>query len=230
MSAAYGPHGSEYHAPTAYPPTLANHIAHQRIARQALPRRGSESSYLATHDALHSAVPHPYALALSAALASESKQLILPDGLGPVRNKPARARVNLPGPKGQEIPKAIRKNTSSTDLTSGGRSASEEGDSVNLAELKLHPCDFEGCCRVFKRLEHKRRHQRSHTQEKPYQCPVEGCKRFFSRSDNLTQHRRTHERNGRTQRITLANLQHCGAYGMTSGSVPFEQMNRIHAA
>lgn len=160
MSAAYGPHGSEYHAPTAYPPTLANHIAHQRIARQALPRRGSESSYLATHDALHSAVPHPYALALSAALASESKQLILPDGLGPVRNKPARARVNLPGPKGQEIPKAIRKNTSSTDLTSGGRSASEEGDSVNLAELKLHPCDFEGCCRVFKRLEHKRRHQR----------------------------------------------------------------------
>jgi hypothetical protein len=52
---------------------------------------------------------------------------------------------------------------------------------------------------------------RSHTQEKPYQCPIEGCKRFFSRSDNLTQHRRTHERNGRTQRLTLANLQQCGS-------------------
>lgn len=158
VSPAYGYQGGEYHA-TSYAPTLINHIAHQRVARAALPRRGSESSYLASHNAAHAAGSHPYALALSAALASDSKQIILPDNLGPVRNKPARARVNLPGPKGQEIPKANRKGSTSADLSQGGYPA-EEVEGINLAELKLHPCDFEGCCRVFKRLEHKRRHQR----------------------------------------------------------------------
>lgn len=28
------------------------------------------------------------------------------------------------------------------------------------SELKLHSCDFEGCNRFFRRLEHKRRHER----------------------------------------------------------------------
>lgn len=71
-------------------------------------------------------------------------------------------------------------------------------------------------------------HYRSHTQEKPYQCPVEGCKRFFY---NLTQHKRTHERNGRTQRLTLANLQqHCAPFGLVTGGVPYEHLNQVHAA
>ena len=49
------------------------------------------------------------------------------------------------------------------------------------------------CGRLFKRLEHLKRHVRTHTQERPYICPL--CSKAFSRSDNLAQHRRTHETN-----------------------------------
>lgn len=142
----------EYIGPM-YPPTLANHMAHQRIARAALPRRGSESSYLATHGSTH-----PYASAIQGSLLS--KKVMLPDSIGPARNKPTKSsRSNLPGPKGQEIPKAYRKGSTATSLVQEGYYP-EEVEGINLAEMKLHPCDFEGCCRVFKRLEHKRRHQR----------------------------------------------------------------------
>ncbi|KAJ3314698.1 homeodomain transcription factor ste12 [Boothiomyces sp. JEL0838] len=57
---------------------------------------------------------------------------------------------------------------------------------------KTHVCPFETCGRQFKRLEHLRRHVRSHTGEKPYVCTVPDCGRSFARSDHLTQHMRTH--------------------------------------
>lgn len=151
-------HGNGGYCSPVYPPSLANHIAHQRVARAALPRRGSESSYLATHASAHMSA-HPYALALQAALATNSKEFVLPDSVGPARNKAVRGRSTLPGPKGQEIPKVYRRGSTAVNLVQEGY-VPEEVESINLAEMKLHPCDFEGCCRVFKRLEHKRRHQR----------------------------------------------------------------------
>lgn len=56
---------------------------------------------------------------------------------------------------------------------------------------KSHSCPIPSCGRLFKRLEHLKRHVRTHTQERPYVCPH--CGKAFSRSDNLAQHRRTHE-------------------------------------
>ncbi|KAK4997055.1 hypothetical protein LTR28_014095 [Elasticomyces elasticus] len=56
---------------------------------------------------------------------------------------------------------------------------------------KSHSCPIPMCGRLFKRLEHLKRHVRTHTQERPYICQL--CNRAFSRSDNLAQHRRTHE-------------------------------------
>ena len=56
---------------------------------------------------------------------------------------------------------------------------------------KSHSCPIPMCGRLFKRLEHLKRHVRTHTQERPYLCNL--CQKAFSRSDNLAQHRRTHE-------------------------------------
>ena len=58
---------------------------------------------------------------------------------------------------------------------------------------KSHSCPIPMCGRLFKRLEHLKRHVRTHTQERPYLCTL--CNKAFSRSDNLAQHRRTHETN-----------------------------------
>ncbi|KAH7328436.1 STE like transcription factor-domain-containing protein [Stachybotrys elegans] len=51
---------------------------------------------------------------------------------------------------------------------------------------KSHSCPIPTCGRLFKRLEHLKRHVRTHTQEKPYICPH--CSKAFSRSDNLAQY------------------------------------------
>ncbi|KIJ64341.1 hypothetical protein HYDPIDRAFT_112337 [Hydnomerulius pinastri MD-312] len=57
---------------------------------------------------------------------------------------------------------------------------------------KAFVCPLFSCGRLFKRMEHLKRHVRTHTMERPYQC--ERCKKRFSRSDNLNQHLRIHAR------------------------------------
>lgn len=49
---------------------------------------------------------------------------------------------------------------------------------------RLHQCAV--CLRSFARLEHLKRHERSHTKEKPFDCGV--CGRKFSRRDLLLRH------------------------------------------
>ncbi|KZT68631.1 hypothetical protein DAEQUDRAFT_324829 [Daedalea quercina L-15889] len=57
---------------------------------------------------------------------------------------------------------------------------------------KAFVCPLFSCGRMFKRMEHLKRHLRTHTLERPYQCAR--CQKRFSRSDNLAQHQRTHLR------------------------------------
>jgi transcription factor STE12 len=51
---------------------------------------------------------------------------------------------------------------------------------------KTFTCPVPTCGRLFKRLEHLKRHVRTHTQERPYVCGI--CTKKFSRSDNLAQY------------------------------------------
>ncbi|KAH6611023.1 transcription factor stea [Trichoderma cornu-damae] len=90
----------------------------------------------------------------------------------------------------------------SDDMSADGRPMMGSGivrraRSATVMELgpyphKSHSCPIPTCGRLFKRLEHLKRHVRTHTQEKPYICPH--CSKAFSRSDNLAQHKRTHSR------------------------------------
>ncbi|KAL2141817.1 hypothetical protein VTI28DRAFT_1904 [Corynascus sepedonium] len=80
----------------------------------------------------------------------------------------------------------------------GGPNVVRRARSATVMELgpypqKSHTCPIPSCGRLFKRLEHLKRHVRTHTQERPYICPY--CSKAFSRSDNLAQHKRTHDRN-----------------------------------
>jgi transcription factor STE12 len=72
----------------------------------------------------------------------------------------------------------------------GGAGPIRRARSATMMELgpypqKSHSCPIPTCGRLFKRLEHLKRHVRTHTQERPYICPH--CNKAFSRSDNLAQ-------------------------------------------
>jgi transcription factor STE12 len=75
-----------------------------------------------------------------------------------------------------------------------GGSASHSSSSLPATSqrVKAFSCPLFSCGRLFKRLEHLKRHMRTHTMERPFQCPI--CPKRFSRSDNLTQHARIHTR------------------------------------
>lgn len=91
--------------------------------------------------------------------------------------------------------------------TRAGKVKSHGTRAIVLADgdEKIHSCSYPGCGKRFKRSEHTRRHEKTHTDEKNYGCDIIGCGRFFSRSDNLTQHKKTHERAGRNTSNVKAN-------------------------
>ena len=83
---------------------------------------------------------------------------------------------------------------------------------------KVYSCPLPQCARLFKRLEHLKRHFRTHTMERPYSCNM--CGKHFSRTDNLAQHKKTHNRS--TKSVGLVRSKSSGKLNTALGKVAFE--------
>ncbi|KAF1927726.1 uncharacterized protein M421DRAFT_64500 [Didymella exigua CBS 183.55] len=76
------------------------------------------------------------------------------------------------------------------------------------------------CTRSFARLEHLKRHERSHTKEKPFECPQ--CTRCFARRDLLLRHQqKLHQQGATSSRPRNARRE------STTGLPPTNGTNRV---
>lgn len=76
----------------------------------------------------------------------------------------------------------VNKQARGTTAAKSGAASKKKAAKPDRA--KPHVCPT--CTRAFARLEHLKRHQRSHTNEKPYQCAA--CGRCFARRDLVLRH------------------------------------------
>jgi hypothetical protein len=111
-------------------------------------------------------------------------------------NSTATAAANLFGMfsifEGSPTYKQRRRRASSCAGVNVSHNSPPMRSSTTPYPVKTYTCPLPTCGRLFKRLEHLKRHVRTHTMERPYSCSI--CGKRFSRSDNLAQHRKTHER------------------------------------
>lgn len=75
-------------------------------------------------------------------------------------------------------------NTEASTITVNTRTPGPKAPAAKTDRPRPHVCAT--CLRPFARLEHLKRHERSHTKEKPFECDV--CKRCFARRDLLLRH------------------------------------------
>lgn len=88
-----------------------------------------------------------------------------------------------------EFPSEMRRFSCSSLTTRPRQSLPRPSTSVSAKE-KHFVCTAEGCEKRFARVDELKRHQRTHSDFRPYTCNI--CDKGFTRSDHLITHRRTH--------------------------------------
>lgn len=102
------------------------------------------------------------------------------------------------------------RHASETPLEQRSRSTSISSIPNSLNSSAVDPekpfvCEL--CTKGFRRMEHLKRHTKTHTQERPFTCTVADCGRKFSRTDNLKAHILTHaKRNGRNKYVEAIDM------------------------
>ncbi|KAF9188853.1 hypothetical protein BGZ51_000263 [Haplosporangium sp. Z 767] len=111
------------------------------------------------------------------------------ESLYPSSSPVSSVSSSLAGSRGTTNSDSVTGSANGHNTSNGGGNGSKHGGSG-----KHHTCSVVGCSKRFKRLEHLKRHIKTHTLERPFNCPYATCTKKFSRSDNLSQHVKTHQR------------------------------------
>jgi hypothetical protein len=103
-----------------------------------------------------------------------------------LRNSVIRGRVSPLRMEQQAANSATQALQSQRELETIG------GHRMKSDRCRRYACRVAGCNRAFYRMEHLKRHVRTHTGEKPHACLFDGCTKRFSRTDELKRHSMTH--------------------------------------